>query len=318
ALPKLRSIDVSFFDHEYPDIWVAPYDDSQACQEPSCLGALLLGAHGELRCAQLTSPAVMPLLDSCPAGLQSLTVSAAPGMAAKLRRLGELQELKFVGVYCHANIAEMADALRTWSGPLLKLTLPSCLACREEEATLMRALGAGALRSLTHLNLRVLEESGLRALAAALPALPSLASLTLTVAPPRKPDVLRDLFAGAGPSLCESLLLFEDLLSPGFTTSELRSDLPNLVRRAPTSVSLHVHADAHPLEQPDGLGEFARADGFCSICDAKPHSEHSIVFGIHAADEQESCPVCAAVRVRGSFPFQWTDTSIHYVCVGKT
>ncbi|XP_052124059.1 uncharacterized protein LOC127749538 [Frankliniella occidentalis] len=307
SLPSLHTIEVTFWDQDYPDLWISSYEYSQAGQEPSCLQALLLGAHSELRCVQLVSPAVMPLLDSCPASLQRLTVSAAPGMAPKLRRLRELQELTFIGAYCNANTAEIADALRTWHGPLLKLTLPSCMGCREEEVTLVRALGAGALASLTHLNLRVLEEAGLRALAAALPALPSLVSLTLTIAPAWK-RLLHDLFSGASPTLCESLLLFDYLLSPGFTTSELHSDLPNLVRRAPMSVSLHVKVDARPLEQPDG---------FCSVCNAEPPSAHSILFGRHDAAEEESCLVCAAVRLRGGFPFLWTDTSMHYVCVGQ-
>ncbi|XP_052124057.1 uncharacterized protein LOC113213098 isoform X2 [Frankliniella occidentalis] len=320
ALPAgLHTIEVKLWDHEYAEIPVAAYDDSLVGQEPSCLQALLLGAHSELRCVQLLSPAVMPLLDSCPAGLQRLTVSAAPGMAAKLRGLRELQELKFVRIHCSANIAEIADALRTWCGPLLKLTIPSCRACPEEEVTLMRALGAGALASLTHLNLVVLEETGLRALAAALPALPSLTSLTLGLAPPREPDVLRDLFSGASPTLCETLLLFHSG-GPGFgfTTSELHSDLPNLVRRAPMSVSLHARAEARPYKQPKQPLQF------CSICNVETRPSHLVVFGRHAAAEEESCSVCAAVRVRGSsrsspFYCHWrSPATVHYVCVGQT
>ncbi|KAE8746321.1 hypothetical protein FOCC_FOCC006993 [Frankliniella occidentalis] len=99
SLPSLHTIEVTFWDQDYPDLWISSYEYSQAGQEPSCLQALLLGAHSELRCVQLVSPAVMPLLDSCPASLQRLTVSAAPGMAPKLRRLRELQELTFLLAY---------------------------------------------------------------------------------------------------------------------------------------------------------------------------------------------------------------------------
>ncbi|XP_052133000.1 uncharacterized protein LOC127752245 [Frankliniella occidentalis] len=305
ALPRLNTISLTFWDHDYPEIWTSAYEDEPAGQEPSCLQALLLGAHSELRSVQLLSPAVMPLLDSCPAGLQRLTVSAAPGMAGKLRRLRELQELKLVDAYCNVNTAEIADALGTWHGPLLKLTLPSFRGRTgyEDEVTVMQALGAGALTSLTHLRLRLSGEGGLRALAAALPALPSLTSLIVEAA--RKPEVLRDLFRGARPALCSSLLIVGSS-GARVHTSELHSAFRDVVRRAPMSVSLHLKYQAQHSEQPLG---------FCSICKARAPFMHHIVFGRHSAAQAESCSTCADVRA-SSHPMWTTSGAIHYVCVG--
>ncbi|KAE8742893.1 hypothetical protein FOCC_FOCC011511, partial [Frankliniella occidentalis] len=181
VLPKLHSVQLHCEDDHVP---------SGATLD--ALRALLQAHSGQLRFVSLGSPQLLPLLEACRGQLRRLTVAAAPGVAAGLRCVQGLEELRIILDHDRRE-KEVDDLLRTWPGcPLVRVELVHC-----GDATL-GALGAGALAGVRHL---VLESPyrRLHALGAALAGLPALCCLDLRAAP--SPEVLRDVAAADIPAL---------------------------------------------------------------------------------------------------------------------
>lgn len=118
-LPKLHSVRVSILYGGYFDLdmvvkrWIKPFSS-------------LLRAHSEqLRCVTLSTRHLMPLLDDCSDNLRRLDVVADVGLAAKLRPLSGLKELRIEMPPTpeDALYEEVEDLLRSWPGRLERLEL---------------------------------------------------------------------------------------------------------------------------------------------------------------------------------------------------
>ncbi|KAE8743086.1 hypothetical protein FOCC_FOCC011332 [Frankliniella occidentalis] len=260
-LPKLCSVELDVASCPF----CSPAWPGASAFNISCLRVLLEAHRRQLRCVSLRLAALLPLLELCPGALPRLTAPAGPGLAAGLRHLRDLRKLKIVRTTVELE-SEVDALLASWPGPLQALQLPLCT-----ERT-VRAVGAGALTSLSHLHLDLAEAGALRVLPAALRALPRLRSLVLRTAPP--PDVLRDISAAALPALCLLTILCDPC--PANNLYSRRAALRELVVRSATQ--LHVVRPA--LTPSPGL----------------PAAKQVYLFASHSAADCESCRLCTEAR----------------------
>ncbi|KAK3933349.1 Cyclin-F [Frankliniella fusca] len=189
--PKLKSIGIAFENDEF-------YDLDESSYLYSFLKAIIDcgGSERSLRHLALRSPPAFPLLELCPRDLGRVAVSLHDELTAKLLSplsTSELKELEILETdpeylldsaaedevrACVRGVEQLAEVLRAWRGPLLRLKLDLC------PEVVVSALGSGALSSLTRLELGYLSPDVLRVLPAALAGLPAVFMVSLSTSAP--------------------------------------------------------------------------------------------------------------------------------------
>ncbi|XP_052131380.1 uncharacterized protein LOC113208550 [Frankliniella occidentalis] len=189
-LPKLHSVRVS--------ILYGAYFDLEMKRGMKAFSSLLRAHSEQLRCVTLSTKQLMPLLDDCSDNLRRLDVVADVGLAAKLRPLSGLKELRIEMPPTpeDALYEEVEDLLRSWPGRLDRLEL---VGLRDDP--LEAVLDAGELTdSLEHLVVQAPSQfNGLLREDAVFERLRSLVLFVLRGTPPL--DVLEDICATAMPAL---------------------------------------------------------------------------------------------------------------------